>query len=379
MVFLNTIGVPSPVVSAYCAGTTQAICHQTQAKQETNSGAELTNKKVYSKGFFSTSTPLTVLKTALATIILSFAIYKSPAVILSLNEMQKFFNRAASPTKQQNNITSKEEPKEELKPFLWGNEGLNHKNISQYKPKCQIIANIIASTFTEEGVKKLESLIEVTDYNLDKNNFYINFKVYINGKSIPVLYRDLVQNDRLFFKTNPGAPHAIAYAIEKELAESYLPNPSGLTSLSTATFLTEKIYSTLRLSDISDSSLIAILQQAPSEIITLGSYSSSSINFSENFLRDKSKLESRHEYAVKSYKYENGQHLIKIYSANNEITLTLDELKENIETITAPTNTFKLVDEKTLGVYFLSLIALIALRKAISRLENKKQASIATT
>ncbi len=370
MLFVNKIGVSTPGMSAHSTSTLQASCKETEKKHETNSEADITNKKSPSKGFFSIPKPLKVLKTALTTAILSFAVFKSSALTqLGFIEIEKLFNRAASPTTHQKDITQKEAIPEELRTHLWGKQGLTTKSITQQKDNCQIIASLIASTFTQDGIKKLESIVEVTDYNLDKNNFYINFTVHMNGKSIQVSYKDLIDN---IWQTNdPLAPHAIAYAIEKELAKNYLPNPSGYTALSSATFLTNKSHSSLKLSDLSNSSLVELLQQAPNEVIMVGT--KNMYNYSR--LPREKWVDVEHAYAVKGYKYENGQHLITLTAYKQEVTLTLEQLRESMITITAPTKSFKLFDEDTLKVYLLSLLALIAIRKAIKKLENKTQTS----
>jgi len=320
----------------------------------------------YLKTFLSVPGWLTVLKRASTAAIFSIAVYKSPSLTqLAYIEGEKYFNRAASPVREENKITSKQELGEELKTFLWGKKGLSQESVVQRDDNCQIIANLIASTFTKEGLKSLESLIEVTDYNLDKTGFYINFKVNINGKSIPVSYSDLINR---IGRRDPLAPHAIAYAVEKELAENYLPNPSGYTALSTATFITNKNYSALALSDLSDNSLVDILKRAPNEIIIVGSKSSP----------PNRTIVYEHAYAVKNYKYENEQHSITLAAYDKEVTLTLDELRNNMLTITAPASTFNPFDSETLEIYLFSLIALMAFRKAINNFQGNKEAKEST-
>ena len=245
------------------------------------------------------------------------------------------------------------------------------------------MANIIASTFTEEGLKRLESLIEVKDFSLDKNNSYINFTVNINGKQIPVSYSDLINSSRSFNSTDPHAPHILSCAIEKELKENYLPNPDYFTALSTATFITNKSYSTMLLPVLSDDSLIEILKQAPDEVITIGSYPE--LDTFSRVLFDVIKAESvrtgnplkfgifpSHEYAVKRYEYKNGQHLITVSASETEVTLTLENLRKSMLTLTAPSKTFNFFDRRTGEVYLFSLITLIAMTKAINSFQNRK-------
>lgn len=56
-------------------------------------------------------------------------------------------------------------------------------------------------------------------------------------------------------------------------------------------------------------------------------------------------------------------------------TPNLSDLRKNIFAVTAPIKAFKLVDEETLQVYLLSLLALAALWKIIGKLENKTTTS----
>lgn len=252
--------------------------------------------------------------------ILFFALFKTPPLWLMVNKGTEYLNLSSSTLPSHNDLQKKEENlQEEIKTFLWGKNGLNQNNIIQNKGNCQIIASIMASTFTEVHLRKLESMIEVTDYNLDKQGFYINFNVSINGKNIPVSYKDLVYQEQRLNRNIPQAPYVLAYAVEKELEENYLPNPNGLTAKSTLTFFTNKDYSTLLLPAMSDESLIEVLKQAPNEIVCLGS----SID-----QPSKSRVTLQHEYAVKSYKYENGNHLITIVASSEEIILSLDELRK---------------------------------------------------
>lgn len=343
--------------------TTQPQLGQPTVPQQTKKSLKERNS------FFSLPNPLALLRTMLTSAILAFAVLKSPALTqFGFIEIEKLCKRAASPTTDSKEVTQKEPIPKELQVHLWGKQGLNIKSITQRADNCQIIANLIASTFTQDGLKKLESMVEVTDYNLDENNFYMNFMVHLNGKSIPVSYKDLINS---IWQTNdPLAPHVITQAIEKELKENYLPNPSGYTALSTATFLTNKSYSTLLLSNMSDRSLIEILQQAPNEIVTVGT--KNRYNYSK--LPRKNWVDIEHQYAVKNYKYENGQHLITLTAYKQEVTLTLDELRESMLTITAPLKSFRLFDENTLEIYWLSLFALVALFKITRALENKKLA-----
>lgn len=307
-----------------------------------------------------------LLKGTITGTILSFALFKTPPYWLMVNEVEEYLNLSSSTLPSHNDLQKKEENlQEEIKTFLYSKNGLNQNNIIQNNGNCQIIAGIMASTFTEAHLRKLESMIEVNDYNLDKQNFYINFTVNINGKKIPVFYKDLVTQNSRPNKNIPQAPYVLAYAVEKELEENYLPNPNGLTAKSTLTFFTNKDYSTLLLPAMSNESLIEVLKQAPNEIVCLGSYPVGQPS--------KSRVTPEHEYAVKSYKYENGNHLITIAASGEEITLSLDELRKNILTITAPTKSFNLIDSRAMWTYMISLILIIALRKAIGSSSNSSE------
>lgn len=340
------------------------------------------------RALFKSKKPYTareLLKDTLTGTIFFIAVIKTPPLWLASDKLSEYLHVSSTPT-QNPDFTKKQDEKklpEEIKTFLWGYEGLQQKHIIQNGDNCQIMANIIASTFTEEGLKRLESMIEVTDYNLDQNNFYINFNVNMNGKKIPVSYNDLIISSPRHEKNFPQAQYVLAYAIEKELAENYVPNPSGFTSQSTATFFTNKNYSTLFIPVMSDESLIEILKQAPNEIICAGSYPklNDTTRTIMNILKtDGTRIEtlpkngviSQHEFAVKGYKYENGNHLITLVVYHDkEITLTLDEFRKNIMAITAPTKSFNLIDSKAIWTYLISLTLIIALRKAIGKSKTR--------
>lgn len=309
--------------------------------------------------------------------IFSIAMIKTPPMWLLSNEIAKQFNASASAvppaTKEQENLP------QDIKTFLWSNDGLQQNEVIQNKDNCQIMANIIASTFTEEGRRRLESMIEVTDYNLDYRNFYINFNVNINGKKIPVSYDDLINESPSLDHWGynyPQAPYVLAYAVEKELEENYLPNPDGYTAESTSTFFTNKDYSTLMVPVMSDASLIEVLKQAPNEIVCVGSYPKLSdteraviniLKMEPEIIEHPSKNDVvlNHEFAVKNYKYENGEHLITLVAYHNqEVTLTLEEFRKNILTITAPTKSFNIIDSRAMWTYGISIMLIIALNKA---------------
>lgn len=324
-----------------------------------------------------------VVRDTLTAIIFGIAAIKTPPIWFIVDESSKYLNFSASPLAPDKVAIQKQENlPEEIKTLLWSNDGLQQSEVVQNKGNCQIMANIIASTFTEEGQRKLESMIEVTDYNLDYRNFYINFNVNINGKKIPVSYHDLINESPSLYYNKPQAPYILAYAIEKELRENYLPNPVGFTAQSTSTFLTNKPYTTMLVPVMSDESLIQILKQAPNEIVCVGSYPE--LNDTERTIIDILKMEKtrieqsskssvtlNHEFAVKNYKYENGKHLITLVAYHNkEITLTMEELRKNILAITAPTKSFNIIDSRAMWTYFVSLMLIIGIRKALG---NKKR------
>lgn len=319
-----------------------------------------------------------VISGSLTGIILGIAIIKTPPFWLGTDKIGKYLNASASPLPANPDFSKRQENlPEEINTLLWGIEGLNQQNIIQNSENCQIIATIRGSTYTEKALKRLESMIEVTNYNLDKENFYINFNVNINGKKIPVSYKDLTTVSPNLYNGSPQAAYILAYAIDKELSENYMPNPSGFTAQSTATFLANKEYTTLLLPVMSDASLIEVLKKAPNEIISLGSYPE--LNDTTRVFLDILKTEttrieqpskkgvtSGHEFTLKSYKYEDGKHLVKLVAYHNEeITLTLEELRKNILAITAPTKYFNIIDSRTMYTYLISLVLIVALRKAI--------------
>lgn len=277
--------------------------------------------------------------------------------------------------------------------LLWGNGHVVPQNIYQVRGNCQVTADLIGATFTPENIQQLKSLIQVKGYSPDKttdhgSNYFINSTVNLNGKRIEVPYSELKSWRGATRKNVIEGPYILAYAIEKELANNYTPVPFGPSS-SSSTLLTGKNYSMLLLPVLSDESLIQILQQSPNTIIKVGSFPLASdyigrvkeLFGGRSFSSEeptKSKVIPYHEYAVRSCKFENGRYLITItacnpdYDTTTEVTLTLDELREHMFTITAPRKSFSLVDFETLETYLITLMLLIITRKGINILETKK-------
>lgn len=277
--------------------------------------------------------------------------------------------------------------------LLWGKDQIAPQDIYQVGGNCQITADLIGATFTSQNIQHIKSLVQVKSYSRDKatnhgSDYFIDSVVNLNGKSIEVPYSELKKWRGATKKNAVEGSYILAYAIEKELANNYTPIPFGPSS-SSSTLLSGKNYSMLLLPVLSDESIIQILQQSPNTIIKVGSFPLTSDYIGRvkemfggrPFLVEepvKSKIIPYHEYAVRSCKFENGRYLITIsacnpdYNTTSEATLTLDELREHMLTITAPRKLFNLVDFKTLETYLITLMLLIITRKGINILENKK-------
>lgn len=281
-----------------------------------------------------------------------------------------------------------------LNEILWGSNGLTPEDIYQTKANCQIVADLLSNSLTHENIQRLKSLIQVTSYDPNRDhlnvNYHIDSLVNLNERTVPVPYSELSKWRGARSNGRPEGPYILSYALEKELRENYIPNPYAPSSAS-ATLLTGRNHSILMLPILSDDSIIQILQNAPNSSIKIGSYPLRSDYFGRvkeltgigEYIPEEvteTRIIPYHEYAVKNYEYKNGQHLITLIASNpnidetTEVTLTLEELRKEMFTITAPNETIKLVDFKTLETYLITLIALVALRKGVNLFRKKKEA-----
>ncbi|MBI3307943.1 MAG: hypothetical protein HYZ79_01050 [Candidatus Melainabacteria bacterium] len=274
--------------------------------------------------------------------------------------------------------------------LLWGDNGLETNSIHQVNGNCQIVSGLIAHSFTPENAQKLKSLVKVTRYKLDKYFNEIDSVVSINGKEIIIPHQMLAHWRGLKPNQNtPEGPYILSYAIEQELAQNYTPNPYGLTSPSSATFITGQNHTMIFVPILSDNSLIDIIKNAPGAIVTAGTYPS----FKDYFGTVNSMLGGRqysdeepkeyniiphHEYAIKGYENRNGENLITLVATNpnkdnlTEVTLTLDEFRSHFMTITAKKDSFSAFDAETLRSYLIAIMLLLVSRNGINYIEKKR-------
>lgn len=164
-----------------------------------------------------------------------------------------------------------------LDQFLFGVDGLDPERFYQGGvPNCQVLAAVKGLCFTEANRQELKSLIEVTNYCLEKDNFYINTIVHLNGEEIPVPYSKIKErmSPRDYTPTSSTdgslAFPILAYAIE-EAANKYDTIPHLLQSTSPI-LLTGKDYISIATWSLSNDELKDVLKLAPNTPITVGSY-----------------------------------------------------------------------------------------------------------
>jgi len=234
-------------------------------------------------------------------------------------------------------------------------------------------------------------LVRVTDFNLDKNNFYISCIVNLNGKFVEVKYNELKNWRGIKPQGAPEAPYIIAYAIEKELKENHLPNPY-IPASAASLLLSRQDYSLLPTFALSDQALTRILLEAPNQVIKVGSYPEFvdyygriTGYFTGEGPRAEEEIESKikpyHCYAVKNIRYKNDELIITVTTTNpdhqryEEVDLALNELRANMLTISAPSNLVPYLDSKSIQIYLISLALLLLVRAGFMKLEKSKKKS----
>lgn len=164
-----------------------------------------------------------------------------------------------------------------LDQFLFGVDGLDPERFYQGGvPNCQVLAAVKGLCFTKANRQELKSLIEVTSYCLEKDNFYINTIVHLNGEEISVPYSKIREkmSPRDYTPTSSTdgslAFPILAYAIE-EAANNYDSIPHLLQSTSPI-LLTGKDYVSIATWSLNNDELKDLLRLAPNTPITVGSY-----------------------------------------------------------------------------------------------------------
>ena len=255
----------------------------------------------------------------------------------------------------------------QLSTILWGESGPSSDLIQQNDGECQLTADLIGICLKPVNVQNLlKSNLKVTDFNLskDKNDFFINMEINISGKAIKVTYSDLKTWEKYDHSNTPLAPYAFIYALEKELAENYMPCPSPLLSAS-STLITGKQHYTMPVAVLSDKALEKMIQEAPDAIIKLGTYPEylnttlESLGIKPNIIIDE--MLPGHAYAVKGSKTENGRFKVVIKDTSIEREISMEELRNKMLSISIPSNMTDADQVKNLSVWLIALIASYAL------------------
>lgn len=164
-----------------------------------------------------------------------------------------------------------------LNRIIFGKNGIDPEKFSQGGiPNCQLMAAIKAFSLTPENTQELKSTIEVTGYNFNKENFYIDTVVHLDGVDVPIPYSQLVRwmSPRDFdpSQSTDGALalSMLSYAID-EAAKPYDTIPHFMPSTSPI-LLSGKDYLAVLTWTLDDDDIRHILSQAPNTPITVGSY-----------------------------------------------------------------------------------------------------------
>ena len=178
-----------------------------------------------------------------------------------------------------------------LDQLLFGVNGLNPDRYYQGNvPNCQILAAIKELSLTEENIQVLKNLIEVSSYNLDSNNFYIDTILHIDNRKIPIPFTKLKErmSPRDFcptYSTDSSLAFPIlAYAVE-EAGNKYDSIPHILQSTSPI-LLTGKDYVTIATWSLDDKTLKDCISLAPNTPITVLSFLDPRDLTFENIIRE---------------------------------------------------------------------------------------------
>lgn len=111
--------------------------------------------------------------------------------------------------------------------LLWGDSAEPNNLFQGGRPNCQVMGAIQSHLLTAENLQILKNTIEVTDYSLNPENFYIDTIVHLNGHDVEVPFKDLVK----WMSLRDGYPSfaidgrlaipILTYALEKISTENY--------------------------------------------------------------------------------------------------------------------------------------------------------------
>ncbi len=161
--------------------------------------------------------------------------------------------------------------------LIFGKDGVNSEKFYQGQiGNCQIMAAIKGLSFTPENIQELRGMIEVTGYNFDKNNFYIDTAVHLDGTVISVPFTDLVSwmspRDFDLSHSTDGSLLLSILAIAVEKAADKYDKVPHLVEATSPTLITGKDYNTIAVWSLDDDNLRDVLSLAPDRLITVGSY-----------------------------------------------------------------------------------------------------------
>ena len=172
-----------------------------------------------------------------------------------------------------------------LEKMIWGNNPNPAYLFQGERPNCQIMGALLSNYLTPENLKLLQRSIEITNYSLDENNFYIDSTVHLDGYDTHVPWEDLVKwmsaNGITPSHSRDGALAIpiLTYALERILTENLEHTfPPSIPSVAPI-LLTGKNYTVIGISPfiintLSDHELTAVLSEAPHSPLLVASYGS---------------------------------------------------------------------------------------------------------
>ena len=282
----------------------------------------------------------------------------------------------------------KQELPKDLNRILWGENGPNIDQIPQYGSDCQVLPDIINYCLTPKKLEQLKSMVTITDYNLDENDFYINAVVDINGDKVEVSYTDLKSWRKYArelidkeFPNHTYGPDIVERALVKKLDSIGHGVPHTKSSIPSTVFTGQK-HSFVYLNTLSDDHLASILKSAPGATIKLSTFPNKDdymnrlsensgfggiASYNEAPEVDNNGILSNHCYLGEGHEERDGETFYKLRSfnpnTNKSITLerTLEELRSEMMGVSAPSELIKPIDSNSMrnisiGALFILLV-----------------------